>query len=64
MDLDFRNFFHGLTEDEDDTNDGVLAIRFIIGLDLAVTRSCPDRFAIAAEQTVKLKWLILNTFNK
>ena len=35
-------FFRGLTEVEDDTNDGVLAIRFIIGLDFAVTRSFPE----------------------
>ena len=58
----------GLTEVEDDTNDGVLAVRFIIGLDFAVTRSspesCRDRFATAAEQTVELKWLILNKHNK
>ena len=44
MDLDFRNFFPGLTEVEDDTNDGVLAIRFIIGRDFAVTRSSPESF--------------------
>ena len=33
-----------LTEDEDDTNDGVLAIRFITGRDFAVTRSSPESF--------------------
>ena len=69
MDLDSRNVSSpGLTEVEDDTNDGVLAIRFIIGRDFAVTRSSPDscgaRFAIAAVQAVELKWLILNKFNK
>ena len=52
----------------DDTTDGVLAIRFIIGFDFAVTRSSPesccDRFAVAAEQTVELKWLMLNNHNK
>ena len=43
MDLDFHNcLFPGLTEIEDDTNDGVLAIRFIIGRDFAVTRSPPE----------------------
>ena len=56
--------FPGLTEIEDDTNDSVLAIRFIIGLDFAVTRSPPesfrDRFAIVSEHTVELKWLELN----
>ena len=31
-----------LTEVEDHTCDGVLAIRFIIGRDFAVTRSSPD----------------------
>ena len=39
-----------------------------IGLDFAVTRSSPescwDRFAIISEQTVGLKWLILNKHNK
>ena len=43
---------------------GILAVKFIIGLDLAVTRpspeSCWNLFAIAAEQSVELKWLILN----
>ena len=29
-------------EAEEDTNEGVLAVKFIIGLDLAVTRSSPD----------------------
>ena len=58
----------GFTEVEDDTCDGALAIRFIIVLDFAVTRSSPDscwaRFAIAAVQAVELKWLILNKHNK
>ena len=60
--------FTGLTEVEDDTCDGALAIRFIIGRDFAVTRSSPescwDRFAIVSEHTVELKWLVLNNFNK
>ena len=51
-----------------DTCDGALAIRFIIGRDFSVTRSSPescwDRFAIATVQTVELKWLILNKVNK
>ena len=55
--------FPGLTEVEDDTCDGALAIRFITGRDFAVTRSssesCWDRFAIVSEHTVELKWLIL-----
>ena len=41
-DLDFHNFFPGLTEVEDDTCDGTLAIRLIIGRDFAVTRSSPE----------------------
>ena len=48
--------------------EGALAIRLIIGRDFAVTRSSPesccDIFAIASEQTVELKWLILNKHNK
>ena len=69
MDLDSRNIsFTGLTEVEDDTSDGVLPPRFIIGRDFAVTRSspesCSNRFYMAAEQTVGLKWLMLNKFNK
>ena len=42
-----------------DTTEGILAVKFIIGLDLAVTRSSPDsccaRFVIAAVQAVELK---------
>ena len=48
--------------------EGALAIRLIIGRDFAVTRSSPesccDVFAIASEQTVELKWLILNKHNR
>ena len=58
----------GFAEAEEDTNEGVLAVKFIIGRDLAVTRPSPDsgwaRFAIAAMQAVELKWLILNKVNK
>ena len=57
----------GQTEVEDDTLDGTLAIKLIIGLDFAVTRSSPDccyLFAIDSEQTVELKLLILNKVNK
>ena len=53
----------GFDEAEDDTNEGVLAVKFIMCRDLVVTRSSPDscwaRFAIAAMQAVELKWLIL-----
>ena len=42
MDLDFRNVSSRATEVEDDTNDGVLAIRFIIRFDFVVTRSSPE----------------------
>ena len=62
------SLFPGLNEFEDDTTDGVLATRFIIGFDFDVTRSSPDscsaRFTIAAVQTVELKWLMLNMHNK
>ena len=55
-------------EVEEDTNEGILAVKFIMGRDLAVTRPSPDscwaRFAIAARQAVELKWLILNRVNK
>ena len=67
--FDFRDWYSTkLSDAVEDSADGALsllrAIRFILGLDFAVTRSSPDscwiRFAIAAEQTVELKWLILN----
>ena len=32
----------GFDEAEEDTNEGVLAVKFIIGRDLAVTRPSPD----------------------
>ena len=58
----------GFDEVEDDTTDGILAVKFIKGLDFAVTRSSPDSFwtsfDIAAKQIVELKWLILNKLNK
>ena len=41
-DFDFHILFPGLTEVEDDTFDGTLAISLIIGRDFAVTRSCPE----------------------
>ena len=52
----------GFDEIEGDTTEGILTVRFIMGLDLAVTRSSPDpcwaRFAITMVSTVELKWLI------
>ena len=61
QDLDIHT---SLMKNEEDTTEGILAVKFIISLDLAVTRSSPDpcwaRFAVAAE----LKWLMLNKFNK
>ena len=58
----------GLNEVEDVTTEGILAVKFIIGLDFALTRSSHDscwiRFAIAAVQAVELKWLMLNKLNK
>ena len=41
-DLDFRTISSQGFEVEDNTTDGILAVRFIIGLDFAVTRSSPD----------------------
>ena len=69
QDLDIRTRSSpGFDEAEEDTNEGILAVKFIMGRDLAVTRSSPDpcraRFAIAAMQAVELKWLILNKVNK
>ena len=47
--------------------EGALSIRLIIDRDFAVIRSSPESccnsFAIASEQTVELKWLILNKHN-
>ena len=58
----------GFDEVEEDTTEGILAVKFIMGRDLAVTRSSPDscwaRFAIAAVQAVELQRLILNKVNK
>ena len=43
QDLDFHTRSSpGFDEVEDETNEGVLAVKFIISLDLAVTRSPPD----------------------
>ena len=39
QDLDTHS---GFNEVEDDTIEGILAVKFIIGLDFAVTRSSPD----------------------
>ena len=48
--------------------ESVLAMTLIISRDFAVTRpspeSCCNLFAIDSEQTVELKWLILNKHNK
>ena len=64
-DFDFHNFSsHGLSAAEDDRVEGALAIRLIIGLDFAVTLSSPHSscvlFDITSEQSVELKWLMLN----
>ena len=52
----------------DEAEEGVLAVKFIMGRDLAATRPSPDscwaRFAIAAVQVAELKLLMLNKFNK
>ena len=68
-DLDFHSFSSpgSLTSRMADSREH-LAIRLIIGRDFAVTRSSPefccDLFAIALEETVELKWLILNKHNR
>ena len=60
--------FTGLSDAEDDRSEGALAIKFIIGLDFAVTVSSPVSsfvlFDTASEQSVELKWLILHKYNK
>ena len=60
--------FPKLDEVENDTNIGILAVNFIIGLGFAVTRSSHDscwiRFAIATEQIARLKWLMSKKLNK
>ena len=65
---DLHNFFPGLSDAEDDRVVGVLAKRLIVGLNFAVTLSCPESccvlFDITSEQTVELKWLILNKHNR
>ena len=64
-DSDFHYFSSRLCHAEDDRVEGAFAIRFIIGLDFAVTLSSPDSFCVlfdtTSEQTVELKWLGLNT---
>ena len=61
--LTFVTSLCGLSDAEDDRVEGALAIKFIIGLDLAVTLSSHESlfvlFAIPWEQTENLKWLTL-----
>ena len=60
--------FPGLSDAIEDSADGALsllrAIKFIIGLDFAVTRSSPDSFCvlfdITSEHSAELEWLMLN----
>ena len=68
-DLDFHNFSSpGFLKLWMIRSDGTLAISLLIGRYFAVTRSshgsCWIRFAIVSEQTVELKWLILNKHNR
>ena len=42
QDLDPYEVLPGFDEAEEDTNEGVLAVKFIMGRDLAVTRPSPD----------------------
>ena len=60
--------FTRLSDAVEDSADGALsllrAIRFIIGLDFAVTLSSPDSFCvlldITSEHSAELKWRVLN----
>ena len=64
--------FTRLCDAVEGSTSGVLSLhretKFIIGFDFAVTLSSPESFcvlfAIASEQTVELKWQILNKHNK
>ena len=72
----FAHFVHellvGLSDAVEASTSGVLSLhretKFIIGFDFAVTLSSPESFCvlfdITSEQTVELKWLILNKHNK
>ena len=68
-DFDYRVFvFTGLSDAMEDSADGALsllrAIKFIIGLDFAVTLSSPASFCvlfdITSEHCAELKWPMLN----
>ena len=60
--------FPGLFDAVEDSTTGVLSLhretKFIIGFDFTVTLSSPDSscvlFDITSEQSVELKWLMLN----
>ena len=66
--LTFVSCFPKLSDAVEDSADGALsllrAIKFIVGLDFAVTLSSPDSFrvvfGITSEHSAKLKWLMLN----
>ena len=68
-DSDFHNFLlPKLSDAEDDRVEGALAIRLIIGLNFAVTLSSPDSscvlFDITPEQSVGLKWRMVNKYKR
>ena len=72
-DFDFRvRFSPGFSAAVEDSADGALsllrAIKFIIGLDSAVTLSSPDSFCvlfdISSEHSAELKWLKLNKLKR
>ena len=60
-------FLPGLSDAEDDRVEGDLAIR-LIGLDFVVNLSSAESFCVlfelTSEQTVELKWLMLNQNTK
>ena len=67
--IDFHVWgFSGLSDAVEGSTSGVLSLhgetKFIIGFDFAVTLSSPDSscvlFDITSEQSVELKWLMLN----
>ena len=69
VEIDFHVWFSpGLAEAVEAGTSGVLSLhrktKFIIGFDFAVTLSSPESFCvlfdITSEQSVELKWLMLN----
>ena len=70
--LTFVSGFLGLCDTVEDNTTGVFsphrATKFIIGFDFAVTLSSPESFCvlfdITSEQSVEMKWLMLNKYKR